>query len=222
MGKSMYFTDEQSVMVRDLVAKIEERTGIELVAAVVGKCDNYPEIPWKAFALAVSLTALALLVAAFAFPGCAAVLRTPLSLLIVMGAGALAAIVSVFCPFFGRLFLDRARAETEVDQFARVLFLERGMFAACGRTGVLVLAGLFERRVVIVPDSGISARLGRKALDTVIDRMRGHLRGGGIFQAFVAGLGALEAELVSAGFVSSGKKSNEVDDAVVQQKGADR
>ena len=41
----MYFNDTQTGRINDLIGKIEERTGIELVAAVVGKCDSYPEIP---------------------------------------------------------------------------------------------------------------------------------------------------------------------------------
>ena len=37
---------------------LEARTGVEVVTAVVGKCDGYPEIVWKAFALGASLAAL--------------------------------------------------------------------------------------------------------------------------------------------------------------------
>jgi uncharacterized membrane protein len=56
---NMYFSNDQTARLNDLIRKIERRTGVELVAAVAGKSDNYPEIPWKAFALAAAAGALA-------------------------------------------------------------------------------------------------------------------------------------------------------------------
>ena len=41
---------------------LERAIGVEVVTIVVGKCDVYPEIVWKAFALGASLAALVVVV----------------------------------------------------------------------------------------------------------------------------------------------------------------
>ncbi len=218
----MYFTNDQTDRLNDLIGKIEKRTGIELVAAVVGKCDSYPEIPWKAFALAAAVSALAQLAAAIVHPGWNAVLSAQRAALLVLGAGAAFALLSVLWPAFGRLFLDRMRAESEIEQYARAFFLEREMFRTRGRTGILVLVGLFERRVVIMPDSGVAVRIDQGVLRGVISRMTPHLRRKDRFEALVRGLTAMEAALLQAGFGPALKNGNEISDGLIQEKGEDR
>lgn len=218
----MYITSDQTKQLQDLISGIEARTGIELVAAVVGKCDSYPEIPWKAFALAASVGALAYLAAAMTGTGWTAAAGTWQGPLIILGAGSALALLSVFWPWLGRLFLDRLRAETEVEQYARAFFLERELFRAGNRGGILVLASLFERKAVILPDTGVAGRLDEKALRNILEQMAPHLRRKERFQAFVQGLNALEAELVKAGFGQGQKTVNEIPDAVIQEKGEDR
>jgi len=218
----MYFNDTQTGRINDLIGKIEERTGIELVAAVVGKCDSYPEIPWKAFALGSAAGALAVLVQAFIGHGCALLRNPQFAAAFILGAGAVFALFSVFLPAFGRLFLDRVRAETENEQYARSFFLERELFRTAGRTGILVLVGLFERTVVILPDSGVHGRLEQEKLQKVIATMTPLLSRKDRYEAILQGLNALEAELLRAGFETTKKSGSEIADGLVQDKGEDR
>jgi putative membrane protein len=218
----MYFNDDQTARLNDLIGKIEKSAGIELVAAVVGKCDSYPEIPWKAFALAAAAGALAQLAASLLHPGWNVTVNARHAPLGILAIGAVFALLSVFWQSFGRLFLDRVRAETEIEQYARAFFLERELFKTRGRTGILVLVGLFERRVVIVPDSGLAGRLDPKALQGVIQQMAPHLRRKDRFQAFVQGLTALEGELLKMGFGPVQKSDNEIAEGIIQEKGEGR
>ncbi len=218
----MYFNSDQTAQINDLIGNIERRTGIELVAAVVGKCDSYPEIPWKAFALSAAFGALVLLAQAIVQPGRAAEWDLQRAPVFILGIGAAVALLSIFWPACGRLFLDRARAETEIEQHARAFFLERELFRTRNRTAMLLLVSLFERNVVIVPDSGVAARLDRNALQAVIHQMTPDLRRKDRFQAVLRGLTALEAELVRAGFGPIPKTDNELADGLIQQKGEDR
>ncbi|MCC7269158.1 MAG: hypothetical protein IT468_00405, partial [Rhodocyclaceae bacterium] len=50
-------TDRKEIAGR--AERLEARSGVQVVAAVVGRCDAYPEIPWKAFALFSGLAFLA-------------------------------------------------------------------------------------------------------------------------------------------------------------------
>ncbi len=215
----MYFNNDQTTQLNELIKKTEQRTGTELVAAVVGKCDSYPEIPWKAFAMSAAVSCLALVALAVAVPGPVAGWSAPQWLVCIFGAGAAAALLAVFWPAFGRLFLDRARAETEIDQYARAFFLERELFRTGSRSGILLLVSLFERRVVILPDTGAAPRLGRGALGAVIREMAPYLRRGDRFQALVHGFAALEAELLRGGPGPLAKPGNELADGIIEQKG---
>jgi putative membrane protein len=218
----MYFNNNQTSQLNDLIEKIEQRTGIELVAAVVGKCDNYPEIPWKAFALAVAVSTLGWQVLSIIKPDWNLAWIELYVPVFILGVGAACSLLSIYWPAFGRLFLDRIRAEAEIGQYARAFFLERELFRTRARTGVLLLVSLFERRVVILPDSGVSGRLEQKALRVVINQMIPHLRRMNRFQALVGGLSALEAELQKAGFGPVKKTDNELKDELIEQKGVDR
>ena len=52
-------TQQERARLKGRVAEAEARTGAQLVVAVIDRCDAYPELPWKAFALGVATTSLA-------------------------------------------------------------------------------------------------------------------------------------------------------------------
>jgi uncharacterized membrane protein len=188
-------------------ARLEARTGVQVVAAVVGRCDAYPEVPWKAFALC---SGLAFLAASLWHPD--AVLG---GLTFLLG-GAAAALATVFLPGFARLFLDAARREAETRQYAAAFFLANDLSRTQQRRAVLVLVGVFERTVVLLPDSGLP--LASAELQKVIERMTPQLAAGRVAPALRDGLGALEALLAAKGFAGGG--SDEIAQEIFEEKGA--
>lgn len=214
----MHLSESERREIGERAARIEARTGAQLVAAVVGKCDAYPEIPWKAFALAASMTALVAVLswqqgalAAASLQGLVAVV------LCFLGAGAVAALATVFFPPFARLFLDPARRDAEVRQYAESFFLARDLVRTRQRSAVLLLIGLFERSVVILPDSGVRARVDAAELAAVIARMTPPLAAGRIAPALLDGLDALETLLAAKGFAGAG---DEIGEEVIEEQGA--
>ncbi len=193
--------------IAERAARREARTGVQVVAAVVGRCDAYPEIPWKAFAL---FSGLALLAASLWHPD--AVLG---GLTFLLG-GAAAALATVFLPGFARLFLDAARREAETRQYAAAFFLANGLSRTQRRRAVLVLVGVFERSVVVLQDSGLA--LAETELQEVIARMTPQLAAGRVAPALREGLDALEALLAAKGFAGGG--SDEIAQEVFEEKGA--
>lgn len=218
----MYLNEDQSRKITTRCAAIEARTGTEVLAAVVGKCDCYPEIPWKAFALGAAVGAQIVLVKWLWGPVWPAAWEALAHVALVLGLGALAALLTLFWPGFARLFLDRARAEAESRQYAQALFLERAMFGTRARSALLILVGLFERQVIILPDRGVETRLAAERLQSVIAPMLGHLRRGDHFQALLDGLSRIEALLLEAGFQAAAERADQIPDELVQQKGAER
>ena len=199
------------------IAEAERATGAQLVLAVVRRCDSYPEIPWKAFAMGVSAAAAVLLGFELLSPSWATARSLWPALAVVLCAGALPALLTVGIPGAARLFLDRNRAEMEVRQYAQSLFLDRELFATRQRRGVLLLVSLFERKVVLLPDEGLRNDLDGEAMEKVISGMTPLLAAGEPAAALEQGLEDLEKIL--AGKWEGGASANELDNEIIEEKG---
>lgn len=207
-GSVMHLTEAERKEISERAARLEARTGVQVVAAAVGRCDAYPEIPWKAFALAASLSGFASLVW---HPDAV------LTGLTILFMGAAAALAAVFIPPFARLFVGRTRCEAEARQYAAEFFLSHELSRTQRRNAVLLLVGVFERSVVILPDSGL--RSASAELQDIIARMTPQLAAGRIAPALRDGLDALEALLAARGF-SGGAGADEIAQEVIEEKGA--
>ncbi|NPU84436.1 MAG: hypothetical protein HPY65_08090 [Syntrophaceae bacterium] len=199
------------------IAEAEKRTGAQIVLAVVERCDSYPELPWKAFALGSAVAGLAVSAGAMLQPGWYSGSEVMLSLALTLAAGVACALLCVCLPAFARLFLDTHRASDEVRQSASDLFLSREIFATRRRTGILLLVSLFERQVVILPDTGTGRRLSRDDLQAVIARMTASLKGGQVSRALEDGLDALQEFLART--ATGEPVENELPDGVIEEKG---
>jgi putative membrane protein len=183
-----------------LVARIEARTGVQLATALVRRSDAYTELPWKAFALGASLAGFARVLtdalnsqwvtSDTALVDAAVILLTALA----------AALAAMFVPSFARLLLRRHRADIEVRRYAESLFFRRRLYRTHERTAVLILISLFERRIEIIADEGLDARVTPAAWNGVIARMTPHLRGERPADALKEALEAVEALLLQRGF----------------------
>jgi uncharacterized membrane protein len=201
------------------IAAIEARTGVQVVAAVVDRCDRYPEARWKAFALGVSLAAFAVALADALRPDWAGAFATLGALVAVLGAGALNALAAHFLPRYARHFVRDNRAEAEAKAYAEALFLRRGLFATPARTAILLVVARYERSVVLHADVGYAGRIAARDWDGVVAPMTAALRAGDTPGAFGAGLNALGALLERHGFAGDGSPSNVFADAPVEERG---
>ena len=215
----MYFSEDEIQRLNAHIRQLEKNTGVELVAAVVGKCDHYPEIPWKAFALGVAFSSLALLLQAMLRPDWLSAYSALVHTIIVLGVGTIMALLTATWSGWARCFLDSTRAASEMRQYAQSLFLEHEVFATRNRTGLVLLVGLFERQVVLLTDSGIDARLPSGALQSVIAAMTPDLKQGNRFRALNRGVDVMEEHLRAAGFEPAADGTDQIPEALIQQKG---
>jgi putative membrane protein len=215
----MVLTAQERQEINELAQHFEAATGAQAVAAIVGKADEYPDIPWKAFALGAALAALAVVADEFIHPDWASI-HTPLrDVAAILAAGVLCSVAAMAIPKFGRLFLNRERARSEVRQYAQGIFLQRELFKTTERVGILMMVARFERRVVILPDSGIARHVTARELDGVIAAMAPQLAQGEAVAAFRAGFDALAALLGQKG-VKPARHGNELADGAVVEEGA--
>ena len=215
----MYLTEQQSEHIRRLGRRLETRTGVEFLSAVVGKCDTYPEIPWKAFAMGSVSSALVAAVVTFSQPQWPSGWTPLIHLVWILAVGAAAALLTPFWPAFARFFLDRHRAESEARQYAQGLFLEHQLFQTDRRQAILLLIGMFEHQVIILADTGVSRLLPMENLEEIIAHLTHHLRQGNCYQALVEGVSRIEAELVRTGFKAGDDARNQIDSELLQDKG---
>lgn len=211
----MLLAETERAAVSRRVAEAEARTGSQIVAAVVERSDSYPELPWKAFALAASPAALIAVVMAALGGGHTALHATLLVALASLGAGAAAALAAALVPAVSRALLDAHRAEGEVRQHAESLFLRHELFRTARRVGILLLASRLERRVVVLADVGVQAS--PEELQAIVAAMLPAFSAGRTAEAFAAGLAALEAMLATRR-VAPGS-GDEIPEALVEEDG---
>jgi putative membrane protein len=214
----MFLSHAEADAIDAQIGRLESQTGVQLVTAVIGKSDTYVELPWKAFALGAALAAFVVVLADVRWPQWVASHTALVHATTILGAAAASALLAIFVPPFARLFLRQTRCDLEVRQHAQSLFLTRQLFKTRGRTGVLILVSLFERRVEILPDIGLHARISEAEWEAVVARMTPRLREARPFHALQEGLASLADLLASRGF-QPGAGFNELPDRPIEERG---
>ena len=213
-----YLNEQERRRLDQRVSDAEKRTGAQIVLAVVERSDSYAELPWKAFALGTAVAGLAITALDLLRPGWHAPTAVLVAVTATLIAGAACALACVGLPGFARLFLDVHRAEVEARQYAESLFLSREVFATRGRTGILLLVSLFEREIIMLPDTGLSKRLGREASHRIITGMTMPLASGQVAKALEEGLAGLEEILTATAPAVAAE--NELPNGIVEEKGS--
>jgi putative membrane protein len=212
-------SDHERIKLDQRIAEAEKRTNAQIVLAVVKRSDSYAELPWKAFALGVSVAGLLTFILDFLLYYWTSNTMMLIGVAAMLAAGATFALLTIFMPGFARLFLSVHRAEVEVRQYAESLFLRRELFVTGGRTGVLLLVSLFERQVILLPDKGLSNRLTKEAMRDVIAPMTSSLVRNEINRAMEDGLERLSRILEADGPGGKGGRVNELPNEIIEEKG---
>jgi putative membrane protein len=217
-----FLSDHDQGQLDKRITEVESRTKTQIVLAVIKRSDNYAELPWKAFALGISIAGLLVFIRDLLFRSWTSSSAAPIAIAITLAAGAVFALLTVFLPGFARLFLSTHRAEVEVRQYAETIFLKKELFATSRRTGILLLVSLFERQVVLLPDRGLDDRLSKDAMEDVIALMTPLLKQGKIGRALEEGLDRLGwiFDATTPGGPAGDTDKNELSDEIIQEKGA--
>jgi putative membrane protein len=194
----MFLTPAETDAIAALAARIESRTGAQIVAKVVGKSDTYTELPWKAFALGVTVAALTIVLGDALHPEWVTAATPLVQAVSILAAGGAASLAAVLIPAFARLFLG-PRHHVEAHVHAQSLFLRHELHSAPQRTGVLILVSMFERRIEIIPDIGFRNRVSDADWAAIVARMTPRLQRETPFHALQEALTAVEALLVDKG-----------------------
>lgn len=209
-------SDDDRGRLNRLIADIEKSKNTQIVLAIIQRSDSYAELPWKAFALGVSITGLLVFILNLFSLDWYSWISVLIVITFTLSGGAVFALLTVLIPGFAKLFLSSFRAEVEVQQCAESMFLSKELFATSQRRGILLLVSLFERKIVILPDKGMRDQLTKETMHGIITQMTMFLKRNEITQAFKAGLEQLSYSLETN---IQGPNKNELSDEIIEEKG---
>lgn len=164
-------TPERERMIEEAIARAESRTSGEIVPMIVDRSDAYPHVDFMG-ALIVQFAAL--LAAVWLLPA-----YDYLSLVGLQVLGLVAGFLAFrFVDPLKRVCLSRRVAEEEVFERALRAFREMAVSRTAERTGILILVSLLERRVQVLADSGINARVRPGTWDEAVGIVLAGIRAG--------------------------------------------
>jgi putative membrane protein len=193
--------------VSNAVAEVEKSTAGELVVAMIGRSDDY------AFHRAVLCTLLAIAggwLLYSRFP-----LLAPAYVFSAQGvAWLLLWLASAWTPLV-RLIVPKRYQQESVAARARQAFIEHGVTETRDRSGVLILVSEAERRVQILADRGIHARVTDAGWSQHVETIVGAVRRGETANGLCTAIRAIGEELADA-FPPREDDENELSDEVVR------
>lgn len=184
------FSDDERERIRAAVAEAETRTAGEIVPYVVRQSGDYAVATWRAASLAALLAGMLALAIGWIYDGWGATWlysSTAVALVMTLG-GVLGAVASLIAPVRRRL-AGTARLDQNVHRRAAVAFVEEAVFDTRDRTGILLFVSLFERRIEVVGDTGIDAKVEEGEWDEVVSLIRDGVKRGVLADGIVEAVG---------------------------------
>ncbi len=130
-----------------------------------------------------------------------------------LGAG-LGYLLVALSPALRRALTPAELLAARVAQRAAVAFLEEEVFATRERTGILIFVAIFERRVVVLGDAGINARVAQHEWDAIVAEIVAGIKKGTPGAAMVNAIRACGALLARPGIERRADDTDELSDHV--------
>lgn len=189
------------------IAEAEQRTIGEIVVVVLERSDRHPGAEWMAGAL-VMVAGSMLLTGWLPWNHPTWFFASQLAL------GALGFLAARCVPGFKRAFISEDRAEEMAREQALQEFYAQGLHRTQQATGVLIFASLLERRVVVMGDEGIDAKLDASAWEATDRAILDGIRSGSLEQGLAAGI-RVAADLLEEHFPSREGDRDELPNHVI-------
>lgn len=173
---SRLFTPADQERIAAAVEAAEGQSSGEVVPYVVEQSDMYEDAAWRAALLGVFL-ALGVMVVLRRYTDAWLPEFTTIAFIVVVAAGA-GYILTDLIPAVTRLLAGKASIDLRVSQRAAEAFIAEEIFNTRDRTGILIFISLLERRVLVLGDAGINAKVKQEEWDAVASQVANGLRSG--------------------------------------------
>jgi putative membrane protein len=213
----MQFTDAERERITQAVQQAERGTNGEIVPMIVPASALYREAGYRTGLILAWLTlAILLTVEMYWLPWGWHAGNAGWLLLAVVAAYGIGQWLGTI-PIVIRLVTSRERMAHKVKLRAEQAFYRHGLHKTKGRTGILILVSLLERRVQVLADQGIHDRVPPGTWDGLVSGIIEGIHTGNQTDAIchaIARCGALLAEVAPAG---SGDNPDELPNKLIQE-----
>lgn len=211
------FTEEERERIRRAVEQAERVTKGEIVPMIVPASALYREAGYR-MGLMLALLALALLLTIEIY-------WLPWGWHAGNAGGLLLAVVAAYglgqwlgrLPIVIRFVTSRERMAHKVALRAEQAFYKHGLHNTKGRTGILILVSLLERRVHVLADKGLNDRVPAGTWDGLVKGIIDGIRTGRATDALCAAIATCGALLAHVSPVGSGDNPNELPDRLIEE-----
>lgn len=211
--RKYHFSDQDKERIKEAVRSLETRSGGEIVPYFVPASHGYPQVRWRLAALMGLMSMLGLAIGSYfwLFP-----FQVQLFVASVCTIGLMA--IGYFLPqLFPVIIRSMVSAEDltwHVRSRAMNAFLEENLHHTADRVGVLIFISRLERKVIVLGDSGINAKVQEKEWQEVVDEVIKGIKQNAIADGLVNAIARCEALLLAKGFERKDDDTNELDDSL--------
>ncbi len=209
-------TESDLIRIREAVATAESKTSGEIVPYVVRRCDSYDVAVWRAAGIGalVAFTVLTLLAQFYSAWDDAWWRAAAFQTLAMATAGVAMAALAALVPSIKRLFAGKRQLIGNVHKRAMASFVEKEVFNTRERTGILLFVSLFEHRIEVVGDKGISAKVTQGEWASVVRCIRDGIKAKKLGDGLVQGINQCGELLQKSGVEIRPDDINELPDDV--------
>ncbi len=170
MKPSRFFSQDDLDRIAAAVKEAETRTAGEIVPFVVGRSDLYEEAVWRG-AFLLSFATLFVFVFFRNFTDVWMPVTFSEAAMITLLAGGVGAALVAFVPALKRLMAGKSLMDQRIADRAAHAFISEEVFNTRDRSGIMIFLSLLERRVQVVGDSGINAKVDQEEWNDVVKRI---------------------------------------------------
>lgn len=210
MRAEKYFKVEEKERIRRAVVAAEKRTSGEIVPMIVGASARYAEIDVACLIVGLLAGTAAALIWGDPWGLTRAELAWPL------GGAALGQLLC-HVPAIKRRLIPRLHIAEAVHIRSLAAFTAHGLHYTRAHTGILVLASLFERRVVVLADRGINEKVKAGTWDEIMQIVTAGLKSGNGCDAFCAAIERC-GDILAAHFPRQPDDRDELEDKLVTEE----
>ena len=202
----IHLTQSERDRISQAVLEAEKLTTGEIVPMIVAQSDDYPGARWR---LAIVIALLFGFLAYFFLddfdPAWILWVQIP-GLYIGYGLGNFSVVL--------RPFLASSKIDEEVHQRALQAFFSRDLHATKDRTGILVMASLLERRVEILADTGINAKVSQETWQGILTELIGKIKSGDLTEGICNAVREC-GEVLAEDFPGTHDNPNEISNKII-------
>ncbi len=160
-------TNEEKEKISTIIQEAEKKTSGEIVIFVVHESDDYIESHLKS-ALFFNLLSVLFIFSIQVFPVDLYYNFDLYSSSLLIFTATAFGFILCYIPFFKKLFISKADIDKKVNDRAKLAFLDREVFKTKQRTGILIFLSFFEKKVVVLADSGIHQKVKQESWQEVV------------------------------------------------------